>query len=146
MTVKGKNFGDPSPGRKASNERIIEVLQATDGSVAKTAKILGYASGTLRTLLSRDPELKAAREEIRERALDKAEAKLQEHIHDKESLQALLEYLKSIGRIRGYGNGPLEINMTGKVSHTADEDVIDVLVSKFEKKFINYKLKGEDEE
>jgi len=65
--------------------------------------------------------------------LDDAERKLQQHIYEKDNVQALLEYLKAVGRRRGYGNAPIDVNLNGKVEHSLDSEIAKGLVDKFQK-------------
>jgi beta-phosphoglucomutase-like phosphatase (HAD superfamily) len=123
------------PGRKSkcTNEEIIRALEKTRGHIADAARLLGYTPGTLRKKICETPELRQAKEEIVETRLDDAEQKLQQHIYEKDNVQALLEYLKAVGRRRGYGNAPIDVNLNGKVEHSLDSEIAKGLVDKFQK-------------
>jgi len=123
------------PGRKpkCSHEEIIAALEKTRGHIADAARLLGYTPGTLRKKICETPELRQAKEEIVETRLDDAERKLQQHIYEKDNVQALLEYLKAVGRRRGYGNAPIDVNLNGKVEHSLDSEIAQGLVDKFQK-------------
>jgi hypothetical protein len=105
----------------------------TRGHIADAARLLGYTPGTLRKKICETPELRQAKEEIVETRLDDAERKLQQHIYEKDNVQALLEYLKAVGRRRGYGNAPIDVNLNGKVEHSLDSEIAQGLVDKFQK-------------
>jgi hypothetical protein len=112
---------------KCTNEEIIRALEKTRGHIADAARLLGYTPGTLRKKICETPELRQAKEEIVETRLDDA------HIYEKDNVQALLEYLKAVGRRRGYGNAPIDVNLNGKVEHSLDSEIAKGLVDKFQK-------------
>jgi hypothetical protein len=122
------------PGRKpiATDEEIILALEKTRGHIANAARLLGYHPGTLRKKICENPELRQAKEEIIETRLDDAEQKLQQHIYDKDNVQALLEYLKAVGRRRGYGSATIDMHVNGKVEHTLDQEIANSLIDKFQ--------------
>jgi hypothetical protein len=133
-----KGGGQPAwlkGGKKkyATDVEIIQALMDTNGHIAKAAKILGYKSHSLRSIVCNNPLLRDAKNEIRDRKLDDAEEKLDEHIYDKDSLPALLEYLKAVGKGRGYGSS-IDVNMQAEVNHNVDDSVLGGLMDKFTKK------------
>lgn len=130
------NAGNPNnPGRpaKASDEEIVKALFKTGGNIAAAARILGYSPPVLRKKIAQNPELRAAKNELRDQALDQAEAKLQEHIYEKDSLPALLEYLKAIGKTRGWGH---QLEVKGEIKHKADDAIVEDLLKRFEENIL----------
>lgn len=118
--------------RYASDVEIIQALMKSRGHIARAAKDLGYTAGSLRQIISNSPLLKQAKDEIREQKLDEAESMLDTHIYEKESLTALLEYLKAVGKSRGYGSQSIDMYLEGRVDHKIDVTIIDSLLTKFE--------------
>jgi hypothetical protein len=82
---------------------IIEALRSSGGVVSVAAQLLGVAPSTIRMRTSKDPVLKAAWLEVRDEALDLAEAKLLQAIRDGD-MRATMFFLKTQGRSRGYGH------------------------------------------
>lgn len=120
-----------------SDEQVLHVLQCMRGNVAKTERYLGYKPGSLRARMERDPQLKADMMLIRESCVDDAEDLLWKHIVEKESLQALLEYLKSVGQHRGYGGRKVELDISGDVKHGPDAEALAALEDLLEKRLLN---------
>jgi beta-phosphoglucomutase-like phosphatase (HAD superfamily) len=118
----------------ASDVEIIAALLETKGHIARAARKLGYTPGSLRDKISKSPLLKDAKNEIREQKLDDAEQKLDQHIYEKDNLQALLEYLKAAGKQRGYGSQSIDMHLEGKMEHSCDDTILQSLLGKFESK------------
>lgn len=138
---KKKKKPVPPPGkRRCTNEQIMEALEKASGNISKAARMIGYVPNYLRQVIAKDPELVAFKEGVIETRLDKAENKLDEHIYERNSLHALEVYLKAVGKYRGYGNTPIDINLKGKIEHSVDEDLLKGLIEKFEDQ-----LKEDDE-
>ena len=119
--------------RYATDVQVIQALMDTGGHIAKAAKILGYTGQSLRQIICQNPLLRDAKNEIRERKLDDAESKLDEHIYDKDSLPALLEYLKATGKSRGYGSA-IDVNLAATAEIKVDDSVMMTLMAKFANK------------
>lgn len=135
--TKDNNMPDCFKGGKkpyASDVEIISALLRHKGHIAKAAKDLGYKATSLRQIICRNPMLREAKNEIREQKLDDAEEKLDEHIYEKNSLQALLEYLKAAGKQRGYGSQSIDMQIEGKLEHSLDDSVLQGLMGKFQEK------------
>lgn len=127
---------------RATDTEIINMLIETRGNIGEAARRLGYKGNSLRAKICSNPKLRDAKNEIRENLLDQAEAKLEDHIFDKESLPALLEFLKAQGGTRGYGTKPIQMNLDAKLEHSADDSLLKSLMEKFENKL---KEEAEDE-
>lgn len=101
-----------------SNERIISLLESFDGNISAAAKAIKCSRNYLSDEIMRDPELKSALEQIRERAIDEAEARLRELVNDRKNKQqfnAIKYYLDSMGRERGWGKASdSRVELTGK--------------------------------
>lgn len=101
-----------------SNERIISLLESFDGNISAAAKAIKCSRNYLGDEIMRDPELKSALEQIRERAIDEAEARLRELVNDRKNKQqfnAIKYYLDSMGRERGWGKASdSRVELTGK--------------------------------
>lgn len=89
--------------RRHSNATVIEALQSTGGIVKVAAQRLRVARQTLHDWIKADPELMAARDDIRNELLDVAEAKLLQLINEG-SERSIHFFLDRIGRDRGYGH------------------------------------------
>lgn len=137
MSKEQEKYGLGPKKPIATDEQIIRALETTGGQIAKAARMLGYAPGTLRKKICACPKLKEAKNEIRETHLDRAEDKLNEHIYEKDSLPALLEYLRAAGGERGYGHNKTYVEMNGQITHTAEDAMMDALVRKFEEGLID---------
>ena len=100
-----------------TDEEVMEALLLCRGVISDTARMLGLASSSsLRVRIKKDEVLNATCEEARSEMKDLAENKLFQAIDNGEKW-AILFYLKSIGRDRGY-NEIKDINMMG--NHTIE--------------------------
>lgn len=126
-----KGWKPPKRQPKYSDEQVMQALEKTNGHIANAARLLDYKPGYLRNRISDTPELTKFKNELIERRLDDAEDKLQEHIYDRNNLQALVEYLKAVGRRRGYGSATIDMNLEGKMKHSLDDEIAKGLVDKF---------------
>jgi hypothetical protein len=129
---KRNNQPPPIPKRRCTNEQIMSALEKSAGNISKAARILGYKPNSLRLIIANDEELLLFKQDVIETRLDKAENKLDEHIYEKNSLHALEVYLKAVGKYRGYGAAPIDINIQGKIQHSVDEEILKGLIDKFE--------------
>lgn len=118
---------------RQTDAAVIKALLKSNGNIAAAARALGYEPSYLRVRICSNPLLRDAKNEIRESKLDLAEDKLDDHIYSKESLPALLEYLKAVGKHRGYGSS-IDVNLAAQVNHTADDAILGGLLEKFEEK------------
>lgn len=127
----------PTKAPYYTDEQILHVLRCMRGNIAKSERYLGYAPGSLRTRMDKSPELKEAMFVIREECVDEAEDILWNvHIKQKESLQALLEYLKSVGQHRGYGGRKVDLDVTGSVEHGPSPEAIAALEELLEQRLL----------
>lgn len=83
---------------------MLELLKENLGNVTKAADCFGISRRTHYLWCQHDPEYKKEADEIQEIVLDKCEQKLRDHIFDKDSVVALLYFLKTKGKVRGYGS------------------------------------------
>lgn len=88
-------------GIKTKDEDIIQALFASGGIITYAAKALGVGRQALSTRVNGSEILRTAADEAVERNLDKAENKLLDKI-DRGNLVAILFYLKTKGKRRGY--------------------------------------------
>jgi hypothetical protein len=88
--------------RKVTDAAIIEALRAAGGVVSVAAQLLDVAPNTIRRQIRQNPVMRQAWDEIRDEALDLAEAKLLQAIRDGD-LRAITFFLKTQGKHRGYG-------------------------------------------
>jgi len=98
-----KRFAPVNRGRILKVWEIAQVLADCKGLVALTAKRLGVASATVRSRISKSPELQRVQMESFETVVDFAESKLLKKIEDGD-LTATMFFLKSKGKERGYGD------------------------------------------
>lgn len=80
---------------------IEYALRRHGGNLLQTAKFLGIDRSLLKRKVDLSPSLKRLQENLREEALDKAEAKLMEHVEDG-YFPAISLLLKTQGKERGY--------------------------------------------
>lgn len=99
-----------------SQKQVAEAIRATRGLTTLAARRLGCDRSTVDNYCARYPAVRAAQDEARSQQLDITEAKLFAAI-DAGELPAILFYLRTVGRRRGYGDR-LEVDAT-----------VDVLVS-----------------
>lgn len=119
--------------KRHSDEDIKKALDIHRGNVSRAAKALGYHPSALRRRITQTPELNEHCEQVRESSVDLAESILWEHIEDRKSLQACLEYLKAQGKRRGYGSQSIEMQLDANHKHGLDESLLQSLIEKFEK-------------
>ena len=118
-----------APKKRALTDAEIEkALRQVGGWHSLAAKKLGYSRGYISERVGLSPRLKAVISEIEDHWLDRAEDKLQQHIHDSNNLIANIFYLKTKGRRRGYS----ENQETNQLTETARELVNEIKRSKLE--------------
>lgn len=93
---------------------MLEALEKSLGVVAVATKAIGIDRSTHYKWISRDPEYKAAVDDIQDLALDFAESKLHEMINEKDTA-ATIFFLKTKGKKRGYVERQ-ELQHSGDVS------------------------------
>ena len=86
---------------RVTDERVIEVLQATAGIVAHAAKKLGYNRCHLWKKIANSQTLKEAYDSIQEANVDFAESKLLQAINAGD-MTGIIFYLKCKGKKRGF--------------------------------------------
>jgi hypothetical protein len=133
LPAKRKN---PRKREYFTEEQVLHVCRCMRGNVAKTERYLGYKPGSLRARMEKNPGLKEEMFKIREECVDEAEDLLWKHIVEKESLQALLEYLKSVGQNRGYGGRKVDLDIKGKVEHGPDPEALEALTQLLEDRLL----------
>ncbi len=87
--------------KKLPFEKIAEVYEKNAGNLSATARALNVDRGTLASWRDAHPELKAKFSAVEESLLDFTESKLIQQI-DASNLTAIIFYLKTKGRKRGY--------------------------------------------
>lgn len=90
--------------KKPSNDIIIEVMAKNGGILASVATALKVSRGAIYTWINEDSELKESLYDIRQSMIDFAEGKLFKQI-DEGNIVAILFYLKTQGKSRGYVEG-----------------------------------------
>lgn len=90
-------------GSRLTKVKAIEALRRTRGLVAPAARSLGVDRTTLYRFMERCPEVAQARDEMREVVLDDAETVLIKKAIDDEDTACLIYLLKTVGKVRGYG-------------------------------------------
>jgi len=98
-----KRYSPTNRGRILKVWEIAQVLTECKGLVALTAKRLGVAPVTIRSRITKSPELQRVQNESLETVVDYAESELLKKIKDGD-LTALMFFLKSKGKERGYGD------------------------------------------
>lgn len=88
-------------GKKIKDELVIKALFASGGVITYAARALGMERQSLSTRVNASDILRTAADEAVERNLDIAENKLLTKI-DRGNLVAILFYLKTKGKRRGY--------------------------------------------
>lgn len=110
---------------RVTAEQVIEALRAQRGYVHATAAALGVMPQTVYGYRKRWPRVAETWDAIREERHDKAESKLQKLI-DEDNLQAIIFYLKTQARERGYVEhvdhaGKIDSEITIKFAWGEDE-------------------------
>ena len=91
--------------KKVTDEQIIDALHNNVGIYVYTADELGISRQAMTRRIKANEELTEAHESAREQFKDKAEYRLMELIEEK-NLRAIIFYLKTQARDRGYGENP----------------------------------------
>lgn len=110
ITYESPQFWDGGPFPKYSYSEVAAAARMSKGVKAEAARILRVHYNTIANYVRKWPELEDVFAQAREHTLDKAELKLQEHI-ELGSLQALMFYLSTQGRERGYTKTRTTVNV-----------------------------------
>lgn len=95
---------------KIKPEAMIDAITKSRGMVTIAADLLKCSPQTIYNYMERYPDVKAARENARERMLDTAELNLYQAIN-KGDMTAIIFYLKTQGKRRGYIERQENINI-----------------------------------
>jgi len=98
--------------RRFTEQQIAEAVEKAGGILTSAARKLGCAPGTIYDYLKRFPALGDVVTDAREGTLDLAESKLIEQIK-KDNLTAIIFFLKTQGRSRGYSDRPEDAHFPG---------------------------------
>ena len=91
--------------KKVTDEQIIDALHNNGGVYTYAAEGLGISRQAMTRRIKADEKLTEAHDSAREQFKDKAEYRLMELIEEK-NLRAIIFYLKTQARDRGYGENP----------------------------------------
>jgi len=105
-----------------TDKAIEEALQTCGGWHTLTAAKLGYSRSYISERINANERLKKLQYEVEEEMLDKAEQALQFHILEEKNLTALIFYLKTKGRRRGYSEYQ-ETNQSIEVARQLIEEI-----------------------
>ncbi len=137
MTKKTTTKTQAKPKKKSTKqalsnkELLIEALAKTKGIIATACKSVNVSRRTFYNWKEEDPEFAEAVEEIMENQIDTVESKLIDNIESGDTT-AIIFYLKTKGRKRGYGD-KLEVDNNLKLKD-CDIDIKDWLSLKASKK------------
>lgn len=106
--------------RDYSDDEIIAALVATRGMVTLAASKLGCADSTIYRRIKASEAVANAIQHERERTLDFAEVKLIDQIN-KGNVTALIFYLKTQGKARGYIERSEVVNIPAEVQQALNE-------------------------
>ena len=106
-----------------SKKALIESLEKSLGNISNACKAAGVSRQTYYDWVKDDPEFAQAVESVKELSLDTAESVLKQLIVKDKNVTAVIFYLKTKGRERGYGD-QAEINLNGKVALSWKDDPI----------------------
>lgn len=96
-----KKGGKAAQNVANNKELLLDALSKSLGVVTTACKSAKIARSTFYEYYNNDPEFKEAVDDVEEIALDFAESKLHRKI-DKEDTSAIIFYLKTKGKKRGY--------------------------------------------
>jgi hypothetical protein len=89
--------------QRYSQRRVADAIRSTRGLVSLAARQLGCDRSTVENYCDRYPTVRQALHDAREQRLDIAEAMLHSAV-DRGELPAIMFYLKTVGKGRGYGD------------------------------------------
>jgi hypothetical protein len=114
--------------RVLSDEAIEKALLTCGGWHSLTAAKLGYSRGYITDRINSSEHLKKIQYEIAEERTDRYEKALDNHAFNEANLTAVIFYLKTLGRKRGYS----ENQETDQLTETARELVNEIKSLKVE--------------
>lgn len=114
----------PAIKKRYSYDKVVDVIQKSEGVRTTICKVLDCSQTQLRNYLEEHPELKQVMLDAREQILDLAESVIRENLTQTENpelRQKAAEFtLKTIGRHRGWAIGDYPA-MQVNVSKTGDD-------------------------
>ena len=114
----------PAIKKRYSYDKVVDVIQKSEGVRTTICKLLDCSQTQLRNYLEEHPELKQVMLDAREQILDLAESVIRENLtqtENQELRQKAAEFtLKTIGRHRGWAIGDYPA-MQVNVSKTGDD-------------------------
>lgn len=121
---------NPEPGRRPrlSSERsaLIEALVATEGHIARAARLIGMNEKSARSIVHRDPEVRRAAERARKLAAERAAESLRPWIElAPRAQQALEEALSAEKVVLGPGGVPVSLGPDHRMRVQAAEAIFD---------------------
>ncbi len=121
-----KTNGVINQGMATRKALMLDALVKTLGIVTPACKIIGINRSTYYDWYHDDPAFKSQADDISEIAIDFAESKLHKMI-GKDNIQAIIFYLRTKGKMRGYIETTEHINTNKKlIMIDADEETEDV--------------------
>lgn len=109
-----KKLGEPAKRPRAGipldKTKVIALLQSHLGNISKVADLLGCCRQVIQRMVEADPEVKAARDQARERFVDDLESKAWLDSIERADPAMRIFLLKTIGRQRGYDQDFKETN------------------------------------
>ena len=82
-------------------QKVVEVLTACRGNIQQTAVRLGVNRRTIHRWMEKSPKLRALRDGLREKIVDKAEENVFAAL-DRDDLRVSMFILRTLGKNRGY--------------------------------------------
>ena len=82
-------------------QKVVEALTACRGNIQQTAARLGVNRRTIHRWMEKSPTLRARRDGLREKILDKAEENVFAAL-DRDNLRVSMFILRTLGKNRGY--------------------------------------------
>ena len=123
---KGNKVGEiakrPHPGVPLKTDVIIDLVKKFRGNLSRVADSIGCARSTIQDKMNREPELKKAVQDARERWIDDLEDNVWDRAVESNDTCLQLFLLKTQGKHRGYEQS--EAQNTAKDIATAAFDFI----------------------
>ena len=92
----------PAKKKPLSVEDVKKTLIECRGYQYLTAERLGVSGACISQIINKNPELKVVRDELMEIRIDKAEIALESRMLEGKDITAIIFFLKTIGKKRGY--------------------------------------------
>jgi hypothetical protein len=115
--------------RKRTKKDYCAAILAARGLISHAAATLGVSTRAIYNMAARHPEVRAAIDEAREQTLDLAENMLFENIKKGDNT-AIIFYLKTIGRHRGYIERIEHANITLTELEQMTDEQLEALAAK----------------